>query len=147
MFLWFCQSHYGARARCQCWYLKWTGINKVLTIGSFAVDIKLPTSSRWSQQVVWKSGSRDNTGNLNLDLKQKVFSVSSDWVLSLWQCHSWNHINKRWVSISVIDFQHSIIVHYPTMCYYFAGQGFSVSYSWNEGRLYNPCVLLHCWRF
>lgn len=47
----------------------------------FAV-ITLTTSSRWFQRVVQKSGISDNSGSLNLDLKQKVFVIRQGSVLS-----------------------------------------------------------------
>lgn len=68
-----CKCHYGARTRYKRWYLKWTGIKKVLTIESFAVDIKLLTSSGQSRQVVWKSESQNKSGNLKLNCSRTPF--------------------------------------------------------------------------
>lgn len=62
-------------------HLKWVGVNKCFAKGSLLL-LSLTTSSRWFQQVVQKSGSSDNIGILNLDLKQKVFVIRQGSVLS-----------------------------------------------------------------
>lgn len=101
----------------------------------FGVVSTLTTSSRWSQQLLQKSGRWHNGESLHLALKQKVIrqgSVLSDRILTLQWHHSWTHTNNLLVSLWVTDFQPSIVVHHtPPLSphHYFAGKSFSTSHS------------------